>query len=181
LPEYRVLDLGGLPEFWKLAPTRPTHVTTINLEPAETDESWLRHLVDDACAPTSIEGERFDLVVSNSLIEHVGGHARRRELAQVVHAYADRHWVQTPYRYFPIEPHWACPAMQFLPVPVRAAAVRHWPFGHARTTGHDESISAVLWVELLSETEMRLLFPRSEIWRERAAGITKSIVAVRSG
>ena len=27
--------------------------------------------------------------------------------------------MQTPYRYFPIEPHWLFPGMQFLPLPVR--------------------------------------------------------------
>lgn len=53
----------------------------------------------------------------NSPLEHVGGgHERRLRFAESVHALADRHRVQTPYRYFPIKPHWLAPGMQFLPV-----------------------------------------------------------------
>lgn len=179
LSELRVLDLGGLPEFWRTAPVRPARVVTVNLTDADAPEPWLRHVVGDACAPVAPRGERFDLVVSNSLLEHVGGHERRRRLAEVVHAAADRHWVQTPNRYFPVEPHWACPGLQFLPVPLRAAVVRRWPLGHARITDRVAATEAVLATELVSACELRLLFPGSRLWRERVAGLTKSLVAVR--
>jgi len=180
LAEMRVLDLGGLPDFWRKSAVRPTHVTTVNLVAADSDEPWVNHIVGDACAPEGLSGEKFDLVVSNSLLEHVGGYARRRQLTDVIHGFADRHWVQTPYRYFPIEPHWAFPGLQFLPVSARAAAIRVWPLGHAKAEGWAASADAVLATELLSLTEMRLLFPESDIWHERAAGLTKSLVAVRS-
>jgi hypothetical protein len=180
LASMRVLDLGGLPDFWRKSAVRPAHVTTVNLLPAEAGEPWADHVVGDACAPEGLSGKEFDLVVSNSLLEHVGGYARRRQLADAIHAFADRHWVQTPYRYFPIEPHWAFPGLQFLPVPARAAAVRRWPLGHAAIRDRAASTDAVLATELLSLTEMRLLFPESDIWHERAAGMTKSLVAVRS-
>jgi hypothetical protein len=180
LASMRVLDLGGLPDFWRKSAVRPAHVTTVNLLPAEAGEPWVVHVVGDACAPEGLSGKEFDLVVSNSLLEHVGGYARRRQLADVIHGYAERHWVQTPYRYFPIEPHWAFPGLQFLPVSARAAAVRRWPLGHAAIGGRAESTDAVLATELLSLTEMRLLFPDSDIWHEKAAGLTKSLVAVRT-
>ncbi|WP_285508633.1 class I SAM-dependent methyltransferase [Actinokineospora sp. NBRC 105648] len=179
LAALRVLDLGGLPSFWRAAQTRPAELTTVNLVEAEAPEPWIRHLVDDACAPGQIEGERFDLVVSNSLLEHVGGYAPRRDLAEVIRGAAPRHWVQTPYRYFPIEPHWMFPGLQFLPTAARAAAIRHWPLGYSRLSG-DDATDAVLATELVSITELRLLFPDSDIWHERAAGLTKSIVAVRT-
>jgi hypothetical protein len=55
----------------------------------------------DACdVPQQLRGERFALVYSNSLLEHVGGHVERKILADNIHLFADRHWVQTPYRYF---------------------------------------------------------------------------------
>ncbi|QUQ66354.1 class I SAM-dependent methyltransferase [Kutzneria sp. CA-103260] len=179
LAEMRVLDLGGLPDFWRKSAVRPAHVTTVNLSSADADEPWLNHIVGDACEPAGLAGTEFDLVVSNSLLEHVGGYARRRQLADVIHSYAKRHWVQTPYRYFPIEPHWAFPGLQFLPVSARAAAIRVWPLGHAKAEGWAASADAVLATELLSLTEMRLLFPDSDIWHEKAAGLTKSLVAIR--
>ena len=181
LPHMRVLDLGGLPGFWRAATERPASVTTVNIESADADETWITHCVDDACAPgTGLRRERFDLVVSNSLLEHVGGYERRRRLADVVHAAAGAHWVQTPYRYFPIEPHWLAPGWQFLPVPARAAVLRRWPLSHGRPGTRQEALDAVLSTELVSVSELSLLFPSSEIWRERVVGLTKSLVAVRS-
>ncbi|HEX4060865.1 MAG TPA: UDP-N-acetylmuramoyl-tripeptide--D-alanyl-D-alanine ligase [Streptosporangiaceae bacterium] len=56
----------------------------------------------------------YDLVFSNSLIEHVGGHERRERFADTVHQLSGAYWVQTPYRYFPVEPHWH-PARSFCP------------------------------------------------------------------
>lgn len=42
-----------------------------------------------------------------------------------------------------------------------------------------EAVQRVLQIELLSTAEIRHLFPDSTLHRERMAGMTKSIVAVR--
>ena len=77
--------------------------------------------IGDACDPVgAVGGRSFDLVYSNSVIEHVGGHQRRELFAQAVRDLAPSHWVQTPYRYFPLEPFWLFSAFQFLPLPSRA-------------------------------------------------------------
>jgi hypothetical protein len=181
LPEMRVLDLGGRPAFWRALPHRPAAVTTVNLEPAEADELWIEHVVGDACAFPVTGSLRYDLVVSNSLLEHVGGYEQRRRLAEVVHESAPAHWVQTPYRYFPIEPHWLAPGWQFLPPAGRAAVLCHWPFCHGgRPRDRTSALRIVLTTELVGHAEMGLLFPSSDIWCERVAGLTKSIVAVRN-
>ena len=92
--------------------------------PAETHpagEGWLHNVLGDACdLPSALRGQRFDLVFSNSVIEHVGGHSRRAAFADSVHALSDHHWVQTPYRYFPLEPHFLFPGFQFLPLRAKA-------------------------------------------------------------
>ena len=183
LADMRVLDLGGTAHAWRCAPVRPAQVVTLNLEVAAApDEPWLRAVAGDACdPPAELRNERFDLVYSNSVLEHVGGHARRTALADTVHAAADRHWVQTPYRYFPVEPHWLVPGFQFLPLPARMALSRRWRFGHIRSADPVAALHDVSWVELIGITEMRGYFPASEIWRERFAGLTKSLVAVNSG
>ena len=49
------------------------------------------------------------------MLEHVGAHSQRQQLADNVHDLADRYWVQTPYRYFPIEPHWVFQASNGFP------------------------------------------------------------------
>lgn len=180
LETMRVLDLGGTPEFWRAAPVRPKAVVTVNVEPAATDEQWIDHVVADACDPGDCADSGHDLVISNSLLEHVGGHERRRMLADVIRRSAPRHWVQTPYRYFPVEPHWLAPGWQFLPPAARAQVLLRWPFSHQRPEDLTTALHIVLTTELVSGAEMRLLFPDSEIWRERAGGLTKSMVAIRS-
>lgn len=51
----------------------------------------------DACdVPQQLRGERFDLVYSNSPLEHVGGDVERKILADNIHPFADRHWVKRP-------------------------------------------------------------------------------------
>jgi hypothetical protein len=179
-----VLDLGGTVEAWQRAPVRPRHVTVLNLsEPGESDDDWITPVTGDAChaaeALASANSKaRFDVVFSNSLIEHVGGHARRLELAEQVTQLAPRHWVQTPYRYFPLEPHWLFPGMQFMPAAARVKIAMHWPLVHTKPTSIDDARHEVLWTELVGIAEMRQYFPTSTILHERALGITKSIIAV---
>ena len=180
----RLLDLGGTVETWRRAPVRPRQVTVLNLfEPGESDDDWIVPLTGDACdaagalAKADVDTS-FDVVFSNSLIEHVGGHARRSELARQIRQLAPRHWVQTPYRYFPLEPHWLFPGMQFMPAAARVRIATHWPLVHTRPANIDEARHEVLWTELVSLTEMREYFPTSTILHERVLGITKSLIAL---
>jgi hypothetical protein len=184
ISDMAVVDLGGTAESWLRAPVRPKHVTVVNLlEPGQSDEPWLQPILGDACNAQGVlktlgAPVKFDLVFSNSLIEHVGGHAKRMDLAREVQALAPYHWVQTPYRYFPIEPHWLCPMMQFLPLSVRASIARWWPLAHSRASSRSDAEQEVMWTELIGITELAAYFPSSKIVRERIAGLTKSISAV---
>jgi hypothetical protein len=181
LGDMRVLDLGGTPWSWEYAPARPQRIVTLNLEPLPGPD-WVESMVGDACAPPpEVEGQEFDFVYSNSVIEHVGGHWRRSGFADVVRRVAPHHWIQTPARSFPLEPHWLFPGFQYLPVGARAAIAKRWRFGHmgADATSEQDGVASVLSVELVSVPEMRLLFPDSELVRERVIGLTKSLVAVR--
>jgi hypothetical protein len=171
------------------------------------DLGWVRNVAGDACdLPDELRHERFDLVFSNSVIEHVGGHTRRVAFADSVHALGEHHWIQTPNRYFPIEPHMLFPGAQFLPAGVRARVIRRWPVGHIRRamsygdwpgpsragevfpaeTGAAlgevpvyHTMRGVLSIELLTAAELGFYFPGSTIVRERLAGVSKSLIAVR--
>src|SRR5215210_7028380 len=89
LAEMRVLDLGGEPHSWRDAAVLPREVVLLNLgwQVARADYdvrggSRLRIVPGDACAPPDdIRADSFDLVFSNSVIEHVGDHERRRAFA----------------------------------------------------------------------------------------------------
>jgi hypothetical protein len=153
----------------------------VNLEapPSETPE-WISAEQGDACAlPEHLRANEYDLVFSNSVIEHVGGHERRLRFAEAVHDLAPRHWVQTPYRYFPVEPHFLFPGFQFLPVAARSGIVRRWPLVHTPPEDRATALRVAMWVELLSKTELAYYFPHSEIRPERIAGLPKSLIAIK--
>jgi hypothetical protein len=183
LERMNVVDLGGTATAWLRAPVRPAAVHVINLEHADDDNlpGWLRTEAGDACdLPKHVLAGDYDLVFSNAVIEHVGGHLRRQAFADSVHALAGRHWVQTPYRYFPIEPHVLFPFYQFMPVNVRARISRTWPLVHTKSADHEAALRDALETELIGRAEMSLLFPTSHLRAERIAGMVKSLIAVKT-
>jgi hypothetical protein len=181
LEDLRIVDLGGTAHWWDNAPIVPRHVTVVNLYEADRGPPIVRRVEGDALqADQLLIGEEFDLVFSNSLIEHLGGHAARRRFADVVFRLADSYVIQTPYRYFPVEPHWMFPAFQFLPIAARSWLAPRWPLGHTRGWSAEAATSEVMSAELLSLAEMRTYFPDAEIVWERIAGLPKSMIAIKT-
>jgi hypothetical protein len=187
LAEMSVLDLGGTVSWWRRAPITPRRLVVLSgSEPGESRrDRGLFTVVGDPCGAAGVLGaaridSSFDVVMSESLIEHVGGHARRLRFAEQVHALAPYHWVQTHYRYFPLDPDWRLPGTQFLPVAARAEVAAHWPRQRARPADRAAACREVQWTELLGGTEMRAYFPGSRILHERLFGIVESLVAVVS-
>jgi hypothetical protein len=178
LAQMRVIDLGGVVGEWQRAPVQPASVLVVNLfdqEPVGTIDA----LTGDACALSAAEVGRFDLAYSNSVLDLVGGHSRRTEFANVVGSLAERHWVQTPNRYFPVDACTLFPFQPLLPLEVRAWLARRWPLGYRRTDDHTGSVLINLSRDPLSAAGLAAYFPDSEIWRERFYGLTKSLIAVR--
>lgn len=180
LSEMTVLDLGGTAASWRTAGLSPKRLVLLNLDPPG-DIPGAVSIVGDACdPPAALRNERFDLVFSNSVIEHLGGHARRQAFAETATRLGDRLWIQTPYRYFPVEPHFVAPGFQFLPVGARARAVVAWPIGnYAALRSVPDAVRSVQQIELLSRSQMRAYFPGCDLLSERFAGMTKSLTAVR--
>jgi hypothetical protein len=182
IEDMTVVDLGGTADMWLRAPLRARHVHLINLEPHPAElPDWITAENADVTDPeVAAKLGSHDLVFSNSTIEHVGGHSQRRRFADAVGLLAPQHWIQTPYRYFPVEPHFVAPGFQFLPLAARARLVRRWPLVHSRPGSPEEGMAAVVNIELLTRTEMRYLFPGDQLLSERVLGVTKSLISVRS-
>ncbi|WP_018899953.1 class I SAM-dependent methyltransferase [Rhizobium sp. 2MFCol3.1] len=179
LPKMKILDLGGTREWWLRAPIQPPHVTVVNLD-IDEQQGRITAIRGDACKADQLFGdERFDLVFSNSLIEHVGGHHSFSQLAEVTRKMAPRYLVQTPYRYFPIEPHWLFPGMQFMPMALRVKTAEWWPLGHTWGWPQEQTFGEVLSTQLLTATEMKRYFPDAKIHWERFMGLPKSMIAIR--
>ena len=172
-----VLDLGGTKESWDLAPARPARLLIVNHPDAVADHKRNTYL-GERVRSQSLAGEQFDRY-SNSVIEHVGGHYRRQQFADTVERLGEHHWIQTPYRYFPVEPHYLFPGLQFFPVSARAQVTRWWPMGNLTNVktadetaeaGRDRVVVADLAGSRLPQLPDHLL--------EKLGGLTKSLIAV---
>jgi hypothetical protein len=183
LANMSVVDLGGEAETWRRAPVQPKQVCVVNLvvPPGSPVIEGVEVVEGNACdLPESVTSRTFDVVFSNSVLEHVGGHLNRVAFAASVERLAPYHWVQTPYRYFPIEPHYLFPLFQHLPAATRGAVARRWQLVHSPSADPRDALAGVLEVELVSQTELRYYFPDSRLLRERVGPFIKSIIAVKS-
>jgi hypothetical protein len=133
------------------------------------------------------EKGEFDIVLCNSVIEHVTmpkalctavtseaewraeSWKRQMGFADEIRRVSNRYFVETPHRNFPIEQHTALPGVNWL--------------------SHAHTVSLLRWTDrfwirpgifvdwnLLGTREMRKLFPEAKMRVEHAAGLPKSII-----
>lgn len=180
-----VIDVGGREEYW--SPVLPllsecnVHITVVNLE--KTQPKPGRHFdfaYGNACDLAQYADQGFDLVHSNSLIEHVGRWDDMKRCAGEMRRLAKRYYVQTPYFWFPLEPHFRVPFFHWMPEQVRARLVRNFQVGYFnRAQTLDQAMQNVQSAVLLDKLQMIELFPDATVRFERVAGLPKSLIAIR--
>ena len=197
-PTDRILDLGG-GDGSHLRMILPEHRNVVVADILEEDLKRAREvygyetvqLKDTDFYRLPFADKEFDIVFTSSVIEHVTGpkdemialdsnaefRARaweaQRRFAAEVDRIGRKCWVQTPYRFFPVECHsWMPIVIEDLPRPWQRGLLKAvapiWP-AEVQPDWH-----------LLSIRQMRELFPGAEIERENAFGFLKSITAVRA-
>ena len=97
-----------------------------------------------------------------------------KRLATEARRVAPTGWLQTPAWEFPLEPHFRMPFMHWFATPMRAALLRLAP-GYRDQDRDSRRIHAER-INLLSRTDLKLLFPGCEIKTERVALLPKSYV-----
>jgi len=177
----RVLDVGGTHHFWlsmdRCALPR-MHITLFNRWEYDPGIPDAVAVVGDARDLSRYADREFDVVFSNSVIEHVGGLREQARMARECVRVGKRYYVQTPNRYFPIEPHFLFPCWQFLPLALRAWLHRWRRWGWwDKARSYEEAMEEVESIRLLSRRELRYLFPDATLWTERFLGLPKSFVA----
>lgn len=181
----RIVDLGGRIEYWEmfdraLLERCNVHVTLIGFEAGEGADPLYTQVIGDACALPQLADMSFDLAHSNSVIEHVGDWPRVEAFAGELRRLAPRYYVQTPYYWFPVEPHYSALFFHWRSEGARARRLMKRPLGFspgAKDVG--EAMRDVQDARLLDKTQFRYLFADAEHVDEKAAGLTKSLIAVR--
>lgn len=175
-----ILDIGGTQEYWlNMGLTDPDiQITLLNLSLQETTSPNFYSVAGNATDLRNYADQSFDIVYSNSVIEHLFTKKNQRKMANEVMRVGKYHFVQTPNYYFPLEPHFLFPGFQFLSKSIRSSLIRKFNLGHIpRKQTMKEARLIVDEIRLLTISEMKELFPESFIWKEKFGGLVKSIVA----
>lgn len=174
----RILDVGGTAFNWKLFAVRP-QVTLLNINGLQAGYDNFVFIEGDGRHLEFTDGA-FDIVYSNSVIEHVGGWEDQVSFAREAIRVGKSYYVQTPNRWFFVEPHLLTPFVHYLPhLWVKALARNFTVWGWLTRPSRKEAEDFVDNIRLLGEREMRQLFPDARILKERFFGFTKSLIAVR--
>jgi hypothetical protein len=182
-----ILDLGGTETYWLVgrdfiqANRSRLAFTVLNTERQEIRDPDLFAFVEaSATEPSLFAGRKFDLVMSNSVIEHVGGWRDMQDFAANVRRLAHRYYVQTPTYWFPFEPHFRFPGFQYLPKRLRVALIMRRSVGFfPRIADQAEAEKIIDEHALISTRQMAELFGDAAISHERFLGLSKSIIATR--
>jgi hypothetical protein len=180
----RIIDIGGTERYWDIAGDflagKAVEIHLVNLEAVPVAHARFRSLAGDATRLGDIADSAFDLVHSNSVIEHVGGWERMTAMAANVRRLAPRYYLQTPNFWFPVEPHFRSLGFHWLPESLRARALMRRSKGfRARQTTLDGAMRQVESVRLLDRRQLAALFPDATILDERIGPFSKSLMAVR--
>lgn len=179
--ESRILDVGGsYYTFWVYSPVKPK-VTILNpkKEWLRCDQDGFSTMVGDGRA-LPFPNKSFDIVVSNSVIEHLGEWQQQKIFAEEIRRVGRSYWVQTPNRGFFIEPHFLAPLIHFLPKKYRKRLARYFTvWGLTLRPTPKQVDELVEEISLLNKPEVQNLFPDANIICEKWCGMTKSIIACR--
>ena len=96
-------------------------------------------------------------------------------MAEEVRRVSKFYFVQCPYRYFPIEPHYLLPFAQFIPKQFLYSLLTKTKLSRGKIWDEEHAIDYLKEIRLMSIRELRECFPSSQIHKERFLGMVKSI------
>lgn len=185
--EVSVLDTGGRPDYWEiLAPDlrKRVKITCLNFQSELDAYSELSQdlqvvsVVGDACDMPEFSENTFDVVHSNSVIEHVGSYQNMKRYADEARRVGKSYYIQTPNYWFPIEPHYGVPFFHWLPDTWRIWLFMHANVGYARKCSFEASLTRLDHTRIISAFMMKNFFPEAQIRREWLLVFPKSVIAL---
>lgn len=181
-----VLDIGGYPDTWLHRPQLSKRVHCINIHEGpwmmkKNDSHTVTVGIGDGC-DLSYGDKSYEIVFSNSVIEHVGDWEKQMAFASESARVGSRIWIQTPAFECPLEPHYMAPIVHWLPVSIRRKVLRWFtPWGWISKPSQEAVDEAIFYTRLLTRKQMVKLFPTCEIITEKIFGfIPKSHIAYRA-
>ena len=175
-----ILDLGGKVKFWEnrnLSGNPNFLITIINLESEKSGYPNIETKVGNILELKSFKKKSFDIVFSNSVIEHLYNFENQKKIASEIIRIGKKHIIQTPNKYFFIEPHYMFPFFQYLPSKIQYKILTKTKLSRLRKWDKKFARQYLKEIRLLTVNEMKEIFPRSKIYQEKFFGMSKSFTA----
>jgi hypothetical protein len=188
---FQIADLGGTADYWRRVGfdwlrENQIEITCVNHYATEFKNTGgeiggIRFVVGNACDLAEHADNSFDFIHSNSVIEHVGRWPEMRAFAREVNRLGLAYYVQTPYYWFPIDPHfYRAPFFHWLPESIRLKLLQKFQLGWAPAQPDvHKAMNLVMSNILLDTSQFKALFPDAEHSYERVCGVAKSLIAVK--
>jgi len=174
-----VLDVGGRPMMWEMLERQfglyPKSLVILNTE-LETDLSvGYEVVVGDGCN-IHFEDDSFDLVFSNSVIEHVGNMDDIKKFAKETSRVGKKVYIQTPNRWFFVEPHIVAIFIHWLPRKLYRV-LGFLSIRRISLLGKRKKYYQIFdGIRLLSKSEVREIYPDKHVSYEKVMGMVKSFI-----
>jgi hypothetical protein len=180
--ETKILDVGGTPYNWQIIHC-PAQITLLNLtipNPLPNLPSNMKYIQGDGMN-LQFADKSFDIVFSNSVIEHLFTLENQKKFALEVERVGKSLWIQTPARSFFFEPHFLAPFFQFLSKNSQVKLARNFTlWGWLARPSQENVLKMVSEIHLLTKKELQSFLPNCVIYKEKFFGLlTKSYIAIK--
>src|ERR1700730_7342017 len=177
-PSTRILNVGAsgpnfaFAEQFESLYEHPHQVTGGGISLSEVQDyrrsfPGVKTLVFDGCA-LPFRDKSFDVIYSNAVIEHLPDHEAQQRFAAEVVRVASGWFVTTPNLYYPIEPHYHLPFVQFLP--------QRWQRSLVKSLGRTPYAN----LNLLTKRQLHRLLPDGDVIGCRITFYSATLVAYRA-
>lgn len=172
--------MGGTEKYWLsqgFGNNNDVQITLVNLIPSSVTCTNMKSVTGNATDLSQYKDHEFDIAFSNSVIEHLYTKENQLKMAAEMMRVGKYHFVQTPNKYFPIEPHYLLPMFQFLPASIKYFILTKTKLSRGKKWNHEFSKQYIDEIRLLSLNEMKQLFPGSKMYFEKVLLLNKSFTA----
>ncbi len=181
---FKILDIGGDISYWKHVGWQnpKSDIYLLNLYENTIPEADCNkfHSVIGNALDIPFKQDDFELIFSNSVIEHVGSIQNQKKFADEVNRLSNHYIIQTPSLWFPLEPHSLIPFFQFIPHMLRAFLIMTFHINYfPKTKNYKDAVNVSKSTIMFTKKRFQKLFPEAEIEVERLFGIPKSYTAIK--
>jgi hypothetical protein len=189
----RLIDLGGTASFWQrwsIPDDGSLLITLINnhhidKEAIGYDNSlpFIKEINGDVTTLTASDYSAYDVIFSNSMIEHLDSFEKQKLLCQNIENSGLPYFIQVPNKKSIIDPHFPHPLVPFFamyPKNVQARLLTIYGFNGGRSKSHAESINRMKYYNPISKKMFEELLPSGLLVTESFLGVSQSLIKIRS-